>query len=64
MDLTFILNYIGLGLIVNVYTMFDKEMRGYWFEWGFLGFIIQMAFSVALFPLVLWVLIKEKFTFK
>lgn len=54
-----IIAYIATGVIVNVWTMFDKEDWSYWIEFGVVGFVFQFVISVIFFPLVLKMLIDE-----
>lgn len=57
-----ILYCIIIGVVINLLTMLNKEIREYWFEWGVLGFVVQMIFSTIFFPLIAYVITKERFT--
>ena len=52
--------YILIGIIVNVITMFNKDIWEYWIEFGAVGFLFQLAISAIAFPIILFVLAKEK----
>jgi len=55
----FAIYYAILGLFTNLLTMFNKETRSYWFEWGPTGFVVQLTVSVILFPPVAYMMIKD-----
>jgi hypothetical protein len=41
--------YLTVGLIFNLLTMLNEEIRDYWVEFGFFGFIIQLIVSTVAF---------------
>jgi len=53
-----IIYYAVAGLFFNIGTMCDSERLDYWVEWGIGGFIAQLVLSIALFPLIMFVMFK------
>ena len=57
-----IIYYVIAGLFFNIGTMCNSELIDYWLEWGLSGFVAQLVLSTALFPLLIFVMIKDLVT--
>lgn len=51
--------YMLIGLLINIASMFNKDVRGYWVEFGVIGFIFQLVISVVFFPLIVLFMIDD-----
>jgi hypothetical protein len=54
-----ILCYCVIGLIVNLLTMINAEIRECFFEFGVIGFFLQLVISILFFPWIAFVMLGE-----
>lgn len=54
----YVLMYMVIGLSVNVGTMANEGIKECFFEWGLVGFVFQLLLSAAVFPLILFYIVR------
>ena len=55
----FIFYYFVAGLMVNLFTMISDDIREGFFEFGIIGFFLQLLLSTVFFPWVVMACVKE-----
>lgn len=55
----FLVCYLAIGLAFNFGTMIDDDIRECYFEFGVMGFFIQLIVSSLVFPLVIYLVVSD-----